>query len=223
MNLLLIQSIIITSASVLSFLIGFINLTRKKKGYFYSFAVLGLFGFAVGRVFCLLLEITGESNYVFSLGSLGIISGFLCLMFAGQTVNKVDSPDIGNGKKYSLISLIMPVFFIACWLIMFFSRLGFEKMIIPTLFLFSAMPCSYFCLKSVISPVENGSFLGCLKPFFITVIVHCVSAMANEVTWIVYGTKADAIASWLIIAVSSVCYLLIPLMLERGNRKWAEM
>lgn len=223
MNLLLLQSIIITSASVLAFLIGFVNLFKSKRGYFYPFAVLGLFGFAVGRIFCLLLEITGENNYVFSLGSLGIISGFLCLMFAGQTINKVDGGDVKNTKKYSVIALIMPVFFITCWLIMLSGHLESEKMIIPTLFLFSAMPCSYFCLKNIISPVGKGSFMDSQKPFFIVVIIHCVNAMMGEVTWLFYNSKADMIASWLVVLVSTVCYLLIPLLLERGNKKWTKM
>ncbi len=223
MKYTIICSMIITFSAFFALIFGLVNMRKKDKGFFYSFVVFGFFGFAIGYLYMLLLEITGADGMVFSLGSIGVVSGFLSISFSCSTIKKVDSCEVQNIKKYKQKSVCVPIFFAICWGIMLFSKIGFEKMIIPTLLMFSAMPCAYFCFLNIITPYPKKSFVKCFKPFFVLVFISNLTTMLTEMIWILTNKTLINCAWHLSLTVSTVCYILMPVFLEEGNKKWNRM
>lgn len=223
MNYHLFYMSITMTASIIAFILGLFFMLRNKRGYFFSFCVFGLFSFTVGHTFYVLLELTGNDSFVFSLGSLGVISGLLCISFACNAINKIDEEENIDLKKYNKIANAAPAFMIICWIAMFIFKVGFERMIIATLFLFSALPCSFYSLRNAIIPYSKKSLNGNLNPFFAVVLVFCIAEMLSEASWIISGTSAAGYVDFIIFIIVSVCNILMPVMLERGYRKWMKI
>jgi len=220
-----VMNLFVTIGAMFAFVYGLISLFKNKRGYFYSFAVLGLFSFAMGRVFMLFLSLIHiENTGVFSIGSLGTVSGFMCLSFACNSIEKIDSIDVENTKKYKRIALIMPIMYFVFLILLIIGKLGFEELVIFILFAFSSMPCSYYCLRNAVTPYSKNSFMGCMRPFFIAVLALCITAETTELTWLIDATsKAMTVLSVLFTVLGTICYIAIAILLERGNRKWIKM
>ncbi|GEM_PF-7076627 len=223
MNEAQLMFLFVAIGATFAFVYGFVNLIKNKKGYFYSFTVLGLFGFAIGRIFLFFLSVICIENIeVFSLGSLGTVCGFLCLTFACNTIEKIDSIEVKNAKKYKYIALIMPALYVVCFVLMTLGNLGFEAMILTYIYSFSVAPCSYYCLKNIITPYPKNSYMHCLRPFFAIMLVICIMAMLSEMTWLIDEAYMQ-IASVSLTVGGTLCYIAIAVFLERGTKKWIRM
>lgn len=221
-DLTLFNSIIILLGLSFSFWYSFINLIRHKRGLYYKFCVLGFFSFLIGRLYFLLIYITGGDSNVFSIGYLGTISGILFLLSANKLLLSVlEEKNMQNGKKYKFIPLIAPALLAICYVILLASKLGFEIMIIPTLLMFTSAPCSYYMLKYAILPDTENGFISCMRPFNIVAVVISFLPMLGELGWLTTGN--DALNYYYLLAISVVCnleYILLAILLERGARKW---
>jgi len=224
MDLTTILSIFVYISNAFALYYGLVCLKGKTRGYFYPFIVFGFFCSVIGGLYIILLLLTGNNGMVFSLGSLGAIGSPLCYSFACRMIEKVDSCEVNHAIKYKHMALVETILFVVCWIILLVNGMSFEVMVLPTLLLFSAMPCGYYCFRNIITPFPKGSLARCLRPFFVFTLMSCICQMLIEMSWLFKEINIGyLIYSGVLVVVFFTSNIMMPIFLEKGTKEWMKL
>jgi len=206
-------------STAFSFTWAFIGALRKKRGYYYNLITICLAGFMISKIFEVLYFIADGNVYLFSTGDFGASSTLLFFVFANSYfLSKLVDSTKPVSKPRKLIPYIVPAVYIVSYLILLFSDLGYKIMAIPTLLLFTGLPCGYQALKySVMPDIKNG-FISAMRPLNITFTVISLITMISQLLWI--PEDFYTITTYIITAVGCLAYACAGPLLERGSSKW---
>lgn len=206
-------------STTFSFAWAFIGALKKKRGYYYNLITICLAGFMISKIFEVLYFIADGNVYLFSAGDFGASSTMLFFVFANSYfLSKLvdDSKPVSGIRK--TIPHIVPVIYIISYLFLLFSHLGFKVMAIPTLLLFTGLPCGYQALKYSVMPDIKDGFISAMRPLNITFTVISLITMIGQLLWI--PDDFYSFTTYAITAVGCLAYACAGPLLERGSAKW---
>lgn len=210
---------LLAASTTFSFAWAFIGALKKKRGYYYNLITICLAGFMISKIFEVLYFIADGNVYLFSTGDFGAASTMLFFVFANSYfLSKLvdDSKPVGKARKR--IPYIVPIIYLASYIMLLFSDLGYKIMAIPTLLLLTGLPCGYQALKYSVMPDIKDGFISAMRPLNITFTVISLITMIGQLLWIPDDFYTPV--TYVITAIGCLAYACAGPLLERGSAKW---
>ncbi len=205
------------SISLIGFIIGMVNILKKKAPFYFTLIVLAVGCFVLEQVSLAVNTVCEVYDDVW-VGSLGVLGCNLFLLSAnyGALDKVVDETGLSGGKK--LLSLIAPAALTIATVIIFFIWKDRDMLsaVVFTLILVPAIPTSYYNVKHLLLPADDLGLLKAVKRCDIMSLIFFIMAVIY-----LYIIQFDAIPPIIIAAILLASTILgIALAAVKGVRQW---
>lgn len=213
----LIYELVPLTLSLIGFIIGMVNILKKKAPYFFTLIIFAVGCFVIEQA-SLAVNTVCEIYDTIWIGVLGVFGCNLFLLSAnyGALDKVVDETGLSGGKK--LLSLIAPAALTIATVMIFLIWMDRDMLsaVVFTLILIPAIPTSYYNVKHLLLPEDDIGLLKAIKGcdmmslvFFFMSVVHLFVIMTDSIPGIVIAEVLLAL-SVLGLALTAV----------KGVRQW---
>ena len=213
----LIYELVPLTISLIGFIIGMVNILKKKAPYFFTLIIFAVGCFVIEQV-SLAVNTVCEIYDTIWVGALGVFGCNLFLLSAnyGALDKVIDETGLTSNKKF--LSLIAPTVLTVITVITFFIWKDRDMLsaVVLTLIMIPAIPASYYNIKHLLLPEDDLGLLKAIKGcdimslvFFFMAVVHLFAITIDSIPGIVIAEVLLAL-SVLGLALAAV----------KGVRQW---
>ncbi len=213
----LIYELVPLTLSLVGFIIGMVNILKKKAPYFFTLIVFAVGCFVIEQVSLAVNTVCEVYDDVW-VGSLGVLGCNLFLLSAnyGALDKVVDETGLSGGKK--LLSLIAPAALTIATVMIFLIWMDRDMLsaVVFTLILIPAIPTSYYNVKHLLLPEDDIGLLKAVKGCDIMSLVFFLMSVIY-----LFVITSDSILGIVIAAVLLALPVLgLALAAVKGVRRW---
>lgn len=197
----LIYELVPLTLSLIGFIIGMVNILKKKAPYFFTLIIFAVGCFVIEQVSLAVNTVCGIYDDVW-VGALGVFGCNLFLLSAnhGALDKVVAESGLPIGKR--LLSLVVPAVLAASSAAIFFMWKDRNMMgaVVFTLILIPAIPASYYNVKHLLLPEDDIGLLKAVKGcdimsliFFFMSVIYLFVITSDSILGIVIAAVLHAL------------------------------
>lgn len=206
-------------ASLSGVVYGLFRTSKEKMPQYFMMIVSGVGCAAMGRSFEVLQQLlSGINTMGFQIGILGVVGSILFLFTANQClIDRLVDDDSGGMKKYRILGLIAPMFFLIMEIAVVLSGSGLEQNMVLGSIAFVAMLARYFHFKHLLLPDIHGELIRGLRGYNLTALLYETLCMGERLCMAYNAPMLSMMIVYILMGLSLAA--LIPI-LEIGVKKW---